>query len=134
MRQTVSSRTQRIALIMVLLMISAISACSGSSEKENIRTKEVQELQPPFTLSFVIPAGTGAKIDAGETVEVLPKRIEAKVGDTISIVNNDSRDHVMGPFFVGKGEELKQRFTNPGTFTGNCTTNSEGAMELVVAK
>jgi len=82
--------------------------------------------------SFVIPAGAGAAHDRGETLEILPAEMAVKVGEVIEIVNRDERGHLVGPFFVGAGETLRQRFTGPGEFAGVCTVHPSGRLVLVV--
>jgi plastocyanin len=54
------------------------------------------------------------------------------VGETIEIVNEDDRGHLVGPFFVGAHETLTQRFTAPGEFIGACTVHPSGELVLRV--
>jgi plastocyanin len=82
--------------------------------------------------SYVIPAGTGARLDSGERVELLPARIDARVGQVIRIVNRDSRGYLLGPFYVGAHETLSQRFTSPGVFEGDCSVHPSGQIVLEV--
>lgn len=82
---------------------------------------------------FLIPPGTGARIDAGELIDILPGELDARVGETIRIVNDDDRGHLLGPFFVGAGETLTQRFSAPGEFTGECSVHPSGQLALLVA-
>lgn len=81
---------------------------------------------------FAIPLGTGEALDAGEPVEILPQRLEVEVGEIIEIVNEDDRGHLVGPFFVGEGETLRQRFSSQGEFIGLCTVHPSGEFVLVV--
>lgn len=81
---------------------------------------------------YVIPAGTGQRLSAGEKLNLLPGRITARVGDVITIVNDDDRGYLLGPFYVGPRETLSQRFTSPGVFTGSCVVHPSGELQLVV--
>jgi hypothetical protein len=83
-------------------------------------------------LAFVIPAGTGLQLDRGERVELMPARIDARVGDVIRLENLDDRGYLLGPFYVGPQETLTQRFTSPGTFSGACAVQPEGELVLTV--
>ena len=83
-------------------------------------------------ISYVIPAGTGARLDRGVKISLLPARIEARVGQVISIVNRDDRGYLLGPFYVGARETLTQRFTSAGVFKGVCVVHPSGTLELVV--
>ena len=87
----------------------------------------------PADLKYVIPAGTGERLDAGERVELLPRQIDARVGELIRIENEDDRGHLLGPFFVGAGEVLSQRFSSPGTYEGQCSVHPSGELRVVVA-
>jgi hypothetical protein len=86
----------------------------------------------PADLTYVIPDGTGARLDQGHRVEVLPARIDARVGQVIRIVNHDGRGYLLGPFYVGAHETLLQRFTSPGTFEGACVVHPSGEIVLNV--
>ncbi len=81
---------------------------------------------------YRIPAGTGAKLDQGITVDLVPEVIRARVDQTIRIVNHDDRTYLLGPFIVGPNETLTQRFTSPGTFQGECVVHAGGQIRLVV--
>lgn len=83
-------------------------------------------------LSYVIPAGTGARLDRGVKVSLLPGRIVARVGQVIRIVNHDDRGYLLGPFYVGARETLSQCFTSAGVFKGMCPVHPDGRMEFVV--
>lgn len=83
-------------------------------------------------LSFVVLAGTGARIDAGDPVDVFPRRLDARVGDVIRIENHDERGHIVGPFFVGAGETVTQRFSSPGTYRGRCSVHPSGEVTLTI--
>lgn len=81
---------------------------------------------------FVIPAGTGAQIDAGQLVEILPAQLDVRVADRLVIVNDDSRAHVVGPFAVRAGETLRHTFNEPGRFVGECSVHPSGELAIVV--
>lgn len=83
-------------------------------------------------LAYEIPDGAGAAFDAGRPLEILPQRLDVSVGDVIEIVNLDDRGHLVGPFFVGAGETLRQRFASPGEFIGECTVHPSGQIVVVV--
>ena len=84
------------------------------------------------TFEYLIPLGSGERLDAGEPLDIFPAELNAQVGDTIRIVNDDDRGHTVGPFFVGAGETLSQRFSSPGVFEGICTVHPSGEVVLNV--
>ena len=82
--------------------------------------------------SYVIPRGTGARLDRREPVRILPARIDAHVGEVIRIINRDNRGYLLGPFYVAAHRTLTQRFTSPGTFEGACVVHPSGEIVLEV--
>lgn len=106
--------------------------CGGDDTSDAAPGVETVESAEAATYEFVIPPGAGEALDAGEPLEILPGRLEVTVGETISIVNDDERGHNVGPFFVGAGETLRQRFSSPGEFVGVCTVHPSGQLVLIV--
>lgn len=86
------------------------------------------------TYSYTIPVGAGEALDAGTPLEILPAELNAEVGESIEIINLDERGHSVGPWFVGKGETVRQEFTSPGTFEGTCTVHPSGQLVLNVSE
>jgi len=81
---------------------------------------------------FIIPLGSAARADAGEHLLIFPSRLEVRVGETIRIENQDDRTQIVGPFAIGPGQTLTQRFSSAGEFIGVCTTHpgSEFVLEV----
>lgn len=85
------------------------------------------------TYTYVIPEGTGARLDAGERVEVLPDTLRARVGEVLRIRNDDRRGHVVGPFYVAADQTLTQRLDSPGVLVGACSAHPDGRFRLEVS-
>ena len=81
---------------------------------------------------FEIPAGTAARIDAGEQVAVVPSELYLSQGDTLTIDNDDDRAHEIGVLSVRTGETLSYTFPSKGTFIGACTLHSGGGVTIYV--
>lgn len=122
----------------VLVLLAALGAASilGACGSGSDRTASVSAVDPTGTADFayVIPLGTGERIDRGEPVDIIPANIDARVGQVLRIVNEDTRGHLVGPFFVGKGETLTQRFASPGTLEGACSIHPSGTITVTVRK
>jgi plastocyanin len=86
----------------------------------------------PADYEYVIPKGTGERVDAGEEISIIPSELDVYVGESIRIVNNDARGHIVGVFFVGSGETMSQEFTSAGTLSGGCTIHPSGKFTLQV--
>lgn len=105
-----------------------LAASCGSDS----RAVEVATATGVADLSYVIPAGTGARIDRGEQVDIVPQDLRVHVGDVIRIQNDDDRGHLVGPFFVGAGETLTQQFRNVGQIAGGCSVHPSGTLTVTV--
>jgi plastocyanin len=86
----------------------------------------------PQEYRVVVPAGTGARIDSGEAVELIPRDLALSVGDTMVIENQDARNHTVGPFAVRAGETLDYTFSSSGIFKGACTVHPSGEVTITV--
>lgn len=117
----------RSALALALLIVA--TACSASGGQVRLVDEKPG---PAADYAYTIPAGAGEAFDRGEPLEILPAELRVQVGEVIEIVNHDERGHLVGPFFVGAGETLRQRFSGPGDFVGVCTVHPSGQLVLVV--
>jgi len=120
----------RVSFVVAALAVSAllVSACGGETDK----SIALEETSAEANYSYMIPAGAGEAFDRGEPLEILPADLEASVGEVIEIVNEDDRGHLVGPFFVGANETLRQRFASPGEFIGQCTVHPSGELTLTI--
>ena len=110
-----------VALVAVLAVLAAgaLTACS-SSERE------------PQTVEVVVPVGTQLRLDAGETVDIMPARIELHVGDTLLIRNHDYVAQTVGPYDVAANSEVSFTYGAPGEFEGYCPLSEGERYEIVV--
>lgn len=116
----------------VVLVLGLLVAACGSGEPDSLFEDDGSTGDADYT--YTIPVGAGEAIDAGEPLDILPAELEVHVGEVIEIVNEDSRGHLVGPFFVGKGETLRQRFSTPGQFIGACTVHPSGELVLIITE
>lgn len=85
------------------------------------------------TIKVVVPAGTAARMDAGEQVELLPAVLRVDVGDELVITNDDDEVHLVGPYAVAPGQTLRQQFTTQGRIEGVCTLHPDGEISIIVS-
>lgn len=81
---------------------------------------------------IVIPPGTAERIDAGESVELIPADLRFRLRDQLVVVNNDSTTHQVGPFTVGAGQTLAKRFSEAATFQGSCSLHPSGDITIEI--
>ncbi len=113
----------------LLVTVAGLAACSGGDD-----TIEVADPgDAPADHAFVIPAGAGEALDRGEPLEILPAELDVQVGEILEIENRDDRGHLVGPFFVGARETLRQEFSSPGEYSGICTVHPSGEIVLTVS-
>lgn len=124
----------RVSLLVLMAVSMLAGACSGSSDD----TASVPELQvvdtdaATYDYDYVIPFGTGSRMDSGEEVEIVPAELNAKVGERIRIVNEDERGAAVGIFWVPAERSVAMEFTTPGTLTGQCDVHPSGEFTINV--
>lgn len=123
-RSSIGSAAGRsLRAVLVALVMVVATACGGGEDASGPE-------QPTF--EFIIPAGSGDRIEQGEVLDILPRELRTQVGETIQIRNEDDRAHILGPWFVGAGETLRQRFVTVGVFEGACSVHPSGAFTVYV--
>lgn len=118
------------AAVVAAIAAASLSACSNDPAQPSTVAASADA---SATFEYTIPVGAGEALDAGTPLEILPAELDARVGDTIRLVNDDVRGHTVGPFFVGAQETLSQRFSSAGEFVGVCTVHPSGEIVLVVS-
>jgi hypothetical protein len=83
-------------------------------------------LEPPHRTDerfmFPIPPGTAEKVAAGQNIEdILPPRITTTVGVELVVQNEDSANHIFGPFLLTPGQAWHQRFAMAGDYPMVCS-------------
>lgn len=122
--------TLLLAAVALLGLSFGISSCTNSSTARPGIGAADSEAVPDY--DYVIPMGTGAQLDAGERVEIIPADLQVRVGEVLRIINEDNRGHVIGAFYVAAGETLRQRFASPGVLEGECSVHPSGSFTLTV--
>ncbi len=113
-------------LVPIGVAVAVVFALSGRSDDPTVAPSGV-------VWSYVVPAGSQEKADKGMFVEdILPEQLTISVGDTVSILNEDSVVHSFGPFTVRPGEFQKMTFTEPGYFFGVCTVGGHDTVTITV--
>ena len=121
-------RTRLLATLLLLLAVPGLVGCGGDDPVYDLRDGASSDVEADYL--FLIPPGSGDRLDAGLPVEIMPNRLDVVVGETIEIINQDDRNHLVGPYFIGAGETLRQRFSSVGQLEGVCTVHPSG--EIVV--
>lgn len=118
-------------MIVALTVGVLVASCSSDSSKALVVDDDQAQTAD---YEFLIPAGTGERIRAGEDIAILPAEMDVRVGEVIWITNEDDEGHFIGIFYVGPNEQVSQRFASEGEFVGNCTVHPSGQIALRVSQ
>ena len=121
-----------VALAAVGITWWATSGDEQAAQSESVPAPGELDDAAEADLRFVVPAGTHDRIAAGEQVEIVPRVLQAEVGDVIEVVNEDDRVAQVGVFVVGPGQTVRQRFTSEGTLEGVCDVHPDGRFTIEV--
>lgn len=130
-------RVTRVLAAFAIVAAIGLTACGGGSAAPatSIRASVgTMAADQAATYEFVVPYGTSVRLDQGQVVNIMPRLLEVKVGESIRIRNRDGRDYMIGPFYVGAGQTLAMRFTHVGQLSGVCSMNPEGEFVIKVAE
>jgi len=90
-------------------------------------TRQSEVRREPSIHTVTFPRGSTFSIDPS-VFEGIPYRsvgtvvwLELEVGDTLVVRNEDTFNHQLWAITVRPGEAVGHTFTEPGTFTGECT-------------
>lgn len=114
-----------LAILAPLVIATAIGVFAATSGDEPRRAEQID---------LVVEKGTQDRVNAGETVVMMPSRIELKVGDTIRIRNDDTVDQWVGPYLVRAGQEFSFTYGAPGRFAGYCPLADGKRYEILVSE
>ena len=118
------------AMVAGLALVVLLVGLTGCSDRQ--AGVEWRESGMPATYDYFIPAGTASRIAAGRTFDIVPQRLDVKVGETIRIRNQDTVGAEVGVFFVGPGETVSMKFTKRGVLRGKCTIHRSGEFMISV--
>ena len=127
-----SRRAGAAIVVVVALAVGAGVAWWATSAGDEPAATEAAPEDGATDHRFVVPPGTHERIAAGEAVDILPRTLQAEVGDTIEIVNQDDTVAQVGVFVVGPGQTVRQRFTSEGTLEGICDVHPDGRFTIEV--
>lgn len=117
---------------LVVRVVCAVLVAVSTGCADTPATVEVVDGEADY--AFVVPAGTADRVARGEPVNIMPNRLEVKVGEVIRIENNDDEGTTAGPYYVPAGSTIVQRFDSAGRYVGECAISTDGSYEIVVTE
>lgn len=119
------------ALGLVVLVVGALIGINAPVWYEAWRASRESTRQQVY----VVPAGTTARLAAGQAVTALPNEVHLTIGgqDTIVIRNDDTLPFDVGGVLVQPGQKYVQQFKHPGTFFLVCSVHTSDRIRIVVS-
>lgn len=117
----------------LLTLVLLVAGCGGTPRNALVDTSPLAAGEAA-TYEYVIPYGTDVKLKAGQAVDIMPTELDARVGESIRIVNNDAADFMVGPFFVKGKSTVGMRFTEPGRLVGTCDMSTSGEIAITISR
>ncbi|MGI9579433.1 MAG: cupredoxin domain-containing protein [Microthrixaceae bacterium] len=144
-----NARSRPLLSLLVAVLAVLLAACGsdgaavasgdgGSAGDGSLNAEDPPELvvvdsgAEDYDYDYVIPFGTGRRLDGGEEIEIVPAELDVEVGETIRIVNEDVRGAAVGIFWVPAERTVAMEFTTPGTLTGECDVHPSGVFTINV--
>lgn len=120
-----SDRSSR--AVLVLFIIVAMAMVVGS-----VTLSRVVGQPEPEQHVITIPAGTAMRITLGHDVDIIPADLDFRLRDQLTVINDDSTAHQIGPFVIPAGDRLDTRFAEAATIEGFCSLHSSGRITINV--
>ncbi len=78
-------------------------------------------VRAPRTIVLTIPAGTAQLVARGQQPPSIPTNMDFVVGDRLTVKNEDSVTHKLGPFFVPANSSVQLTLSQSETVAYECT-------------
>jgi len=139
--RTPAARPARRRALVALVALGGLLVPAGcGSDEQTYEPVPVTPVPGPYDYDYTIPLGTGTRIARGETPEIidvnsgteLGTALTVHLGETLRIINLDTKSHEVGTFYLLAGSTLTYRFNAAGVFQGTCTTHPSGEFTLTV--
>ncbi len=112
---------------MVLFAIVATAMVVGS-----VTLSRVVGQPEPEQHVITIPEGTAMRLSLGRDVDIIPANLDFRLRDQLTVINEDSTAHQIGPFVIPAGDRLDTRFAEAATVEGFCSLHSSGRITINV--
>ncbi len=123
-----------LAFAVLVAVVMTATSCGGSDAPQVPELEVVDSDAASYDYDYVIPFGTGRRLDAGEDVQIVPAELDVHVGERIRIVNEDDRGAKVGIFWVPAERTVAMQFTSPGTLSDECDVHPSGVFTIEVSE
>lgn len=105
---------------LIIVFIISVVLVTIFNEGAYMLQKEKYD-RAPQTVNLTIPAGTAARVEAGEDVPSIPQEMVFVLGDTLQVTNNDEVSHQLGPVWVPAGGVASLVMKQADKFAYSCS-------------
>lgn len=119
--------------IVILVLVVAIIAVVALPAQNQVTDNKGLIIISDTEYKIVIPSGTYARIERGETPTIIHNDIVLTLGrrDRLTLTNEDDIGHTIGLFYVAPGQTISQQFSRPEIYEGTCSFQGGGIRIIV---
>jgi len=121
---------QYILRFLLILSLSVIAVIVVS--EIGVRLQNENTARAPQEIQLVIPAGTAAKVAAGEDPPEIPDEMNFVQGDVLVVINQDVEPHSLGPLYVPANGSAGLPLKEADRFALACSFNATKYLGLNV--
>ncbi|MFZ6030061.1 MAG: hypothetical protein ACOYYS_20285 [Chloroflexota bacterium] len=88
--------------------------------------------RPPTTVELLIPAGTAARVAAGEAPPGIPDELVFVAGDTLLVKNEDVVTHQLDILYIPAGASASMQLPEANEFAFSCSFQPDNYLNLTV--
>lgn len=117
----------------VVSLLAGVALAGGLSGASWLLLSE-RPSRSPGQIDLTIPPGTAALVRTSTVPSVIPSSLTFVHGDTLVVRNQDSVDHLIGPFRVPAGETVTIDIERASPERFSCTIHPTGYLGVVVQR
>jgi hypothetical protein len=114
------------------LLILAVTAALVLSFNEFAYRLVEPDARPPAEITLLIPAGTAARLAEGLNPPGIPAEIRFVDGDILTVENEDSVAHELGPLFIPAHASASLALSASASLEYACSFRPSGSLGLTV--
>lgn len=114
----------------LVLIGSVLVVWIGSEIAFNVLKSDLD--RPPEIVVLTIPNGTAVRVAAGFEEPSIPAELNFVVGDTLTVYNDDTVAHELGPLFIPAGSSASILMDDENVFEYTCSFRPSQYLGLTV--
>ncbi|MBI3159979.1 MAG: hypothetical protein HYZ26_10315 [Chloroflexi bacterium] len=126
-RENLYPYLRRLAIAFVLSLVGAflVSEIAFRLQPNNVD-------RAPQAIELVIPPGTADAVARGEAVPTIPEELVFVLGDVLTVVNQDTVTHELGPLLIPAGTSASMPMDHADNIAVSCSFRPSAYLGLEV--